>query len=104
VVRIKKHYLKVYLSNVQLQNRSGSPGLTGGKRDRIGMELSYETASGAQAPPRPKYRRVSCDLWREACQSSSNGYDSSLPTLEEAALLFGYARGIAPESVLRDSD
>ena len=29
--------------------------------------------------------------WQNACRTASHGYDSALPTLEEAALLFGFA-------------
>ena len=42
--------------------------------------------------PRKKFRRVSMELWRDACQEASDIYDVNLPTLEEAARLFGYAR------------
>lgn len=42
--------------------------------------------------PRPQFRRVSVDLWKEACHAALNGYDnSSLPSLEEASRLFGYS-------------
>jgi hypothetical protein len=41
--------------------------------------------------PRTKYRRSSFDLWRESCESSKGQHDEDLPTLDEAALLFGYA-------------
>ena len=42
--------------------------------------------------PRPKYRRVSLKLWKEACQSAEHAFnDCDLPSLEEAAQLFGYA-------------
>jgi hypothetical protein len=43
--------------------------------------------------PRPKHRRGSTtDLWREACHTAGNEFFcNSLPSLEEAARLFGYA-------------
>jgi len=42
--------------------------------------------------PRPKYRRVSLKLWKDACQSAEHAFnDCDLPSLEEAAQLFGYA-------------
>jgi hypothetical protein len=41
--------------------------------------------------PRTKYRRSSFDLWRESCEFSEGQHDEDLPTLDEAALLFGYA-------------
>lgn len=40
--------------------------------------------------PRKKYRRVSMETWRDACQAASDVYCESLPTLEEAAKLFGF--------------
>jgi hypothetical protein len=86
------------------------------KRERIGNDSSHSLPTTNQVTmvdgtmflsmdeqQRTKYRRVSCDLWRKACQSSSNGYDNSLPTLEEAALLFGYAKGIKTSSLLPPS-
>eukprot|EP00980_Cylindrotheca_fusiformis_P005463 scaffold1169_cov120-Cylindrotheca_fusiformis.AAC.13 len=42
--------------------------------------------------PRKKYRRISLDLWRDACQNANHAYDESLPSLEEATQLFGYVR------------
>ena len=44
-----------------------------------------------ESTPRKKYRRVSFDLWREACQAAPAAYHESLPSLEEAAELFGFA-------------
>ena len=42
--------------------------------------------------PRPKYRRRSIDVWKEACQTANHVYDDDeLPSLEEATRLFGYA-------------
>jgi hypothetical protein len=42
--------------------------------------------------PRRKFRRASLQMWREACSSSSSCYDDhGLPSLEEAASLFGFA-------------
>lgn len=39
---------------------------------------------------RPKYRRVSIETWKKACEDAHDGYCDSLPTLEEAARLFGF--------------
>ena len=40
---------------------------------------------------RSKYRRRSIDVWKEACQTANHVYnDDELPSLEEAARLFGY--------------
>mmetsp|Transcript_5301 Transcript_5301/g.15545 ORF Transcript_5301/g.15545 Transcript_5301/m.15545 type:complete len:389 (+) Transcript_5301:1866-3032(+) len=41
--------------------------------------------------PRSQYRRKDEDLWRNACKASPRGDDINLPTLDEAALLFGLA-------------
>lgn len=41
--------------------------------------------------PRKKFRRVSLETWRDACQEATDVYCDSLPTLEEATQLFGYA-------------
>lgn len=71
---LKQHYLDVFLSQPLTPKRTRS-------------ESDYV------ATPRSKFRRVSVDLWKEACQSAeSNYYDRSLPSLEEAATLFGFAR------------
>jgi hypothetical protein len=40
--------------------------------------------------PRAKYRRMSVELWKEACQTANHVYDQELPSLEEATQLFGY--------------
>lgn len=40
--------------------------------------------------PRNKFRRVSLETWRDACLEASDVYCDSLPTMEEAAKLFGY--------------
>lgn len=54
---------------------------------------SYLADTEDVVTPRPKFRRVSVELWKEACQSPQNDYyDSSLPSLEEAATLFGFAQ------------
>ena len=51
------------------------------------------TSSEKEQVPSPKRRFVECnksDGWQDACRRASHGYDSALPTLEEAALLFGF--------------
>jgi hypothetical protein len=54
-------------------------------------ENDFTRASG-NSSPRPKYRRRSIDVWKEACQTANHVYDDDkLPSLEEAARLFGYA-------------
>jgi len=69
------HYLNVFLSKPLMSKRK----LFSSDED------SLET-------PRPKFRRVSLEMWKEACLSAEhNYYHSSLPSLEEAATLFGFA-------------
>lgn len=41
--------------------------------------------------PRRKFRRISLETWKDACQEANDVYCDSLPTLEEATTLFGYA-------------
>lgn len=41
--------------------------------------------------PRPKYRRKSLEVWKRACEEANHGYCTTLPTLDEAARLFGFA-------------
>eukprot|EP00934_Nitzschia_sp_Nitz4_P002526 Nitzschia sp. Nitz4//scaffold76_size158648//69856//71384//NITZ4_002546-RA/size158648-snap-gene-0.287-mRNA-1//1//CDS//3329557845//2516//frame0 len=55
------------------------------KRAIIEHEDAHHTAH------RNKFRRVSLETWRGACQEATNAYCDSLPTLEEAVRLFGYA-------------
>jgi hypothetical protein len=72
---MKKQYLKVYLDEQSVPATS--------KRNRIEGHVKVQT-------PHHKYRRVSFDLWKEACLSTHNGYDHALPSLEEATQLFGF--------------
>lgn len=73
ISRLKKYYLNVFLSQPLTP-----------KRRRL--------TDDAIATPRAKFRRVSLELWKEACMSAQNSYyDSDLPSLEEAATLFGFA-------------
>lgn len=49
------------------------------------------TAIAEIAAPRPKYRRKSIEAWKQACEKANHGYCETLPTLDEAARLFGFA-------------
>ena len=40
---------------------------------------------------RTSTKRTCVQDWQSACQNARHGYDTSLPSLEEAATLFGYA-------------
>ena len=79
IVRMKKHYLKLFLAENDIL--PSTP-----KRARPQDENVEEVTT-----PRPKYRRVSIELWKSACLTTSNSYDEALPSLEEATQLFGYA-------------
>ena len=77
IVKVKKQYLKTYLEEEQ---------------SAMAMARKRMAADSAQATlmPRKKFRRVSVELWRDACHSAKNTYADSLPTMEEASRLFGY--------------
>ena len=74
---LKRYHLEEYL--MQRQH------VVSAKRSRASIEEELPT-------PRPKYRRVSIDIWKEACLTARDGYDRSLPSLDEAANLFGFAQ------------
>mmetsp|Transcript_1488 Transcript_1488/g.3175 ORF Transcript_1488/g.3175 Transcript_1488/m.3175 type:complete len:255 (-) Transcript_1488:428-1192(-) len=40
--------------------------------------------------PRPIFIGKDCTQWRSACGNARTGFEHTLPTLEEAALMFGY--------------
>ena len=80
------------------------------KRVRLVSDDAYPNLSTIVARPRsltfknssytvessPKRRMVEMNnstptSWQNACRTASHGYDATLPTLEEAALLFGFA-------------
>lgn len=51
-------------------------------------------ASSPSSSPKRRMVRINDSApnsWQNACSMASHGYDSTLPTLEEAALLFGFA-------------
>eukprot|EP00428_Durinskia_dybowskii_P017024 CAMPEP_0170226486 /NCGR_PEP_ID=MMETSP0116_2-20130129/12954_1 /TAXON_ID=400756 /ORGANISM="Durinskia baltica, Strain CSIRO CS-38" /LENGTH=304 /DNA_ID=CAMNT_0010477211 /DNA_START=215 /DNA_END=1129 /DNA_ORIENTATION=+ len=59
-------------------------------KKRMVLERLAVTDEQVVSTPRKKYRRVSLETWRDACQAASDVYCESLPTLEEAAKLFGF--------------
>lgn len=75
IVRIKKHYLKEYAEDL-------SQSLPTKKRKQESTVCEY---------PRKQFRRVSVELWRDACHAADHTHDASLPTMEEATQLFGIA-------------
>lgn len=50
--------------------------------------ITLNSSEEAPTEPNPKKRCVSD--WQTACRNACHGYDHSLPTLEEAATLFGF--------------
>jgi hypothetical protein len=92
IVRIKKHYLKVFLTGSS--NTAAivpvpvmvPPTLPKRKRDVV------ETTADPLIVLRPKYaRKNEPHYWRGACADAAHLRDSALPSLEEAAHLFGYS-------------
>jgi hypothetical protein len=83
IVRVKKQCLTQY--NDAQNNRS----LPIQKRKLRQAQL--EQVEDITQTPRKKFPRVSLEVWKAACQNSADVYCASLPTLEEAAQLFGYA-------------
>mmetsp|Transcript_2305 Transcript_2305/g.3095 ORF Transcript_2305/g.3095 Transcript_2305/m.3095 type:complete len:382 (+) Transcript_2305:152-1297(+) len=56
--------------------------------------LKLASSKNSEASPKRRcveYTKLDLKCWQNACREASHGYDSSLPTLEEAALLFGFA-------------
>jgi hypothetical protein len=76
---MKRSYLKMYMA----EKAPETP------------KRSMEPLSAVEMTPRKKFRRESPSLWKEACKAAEDLYDTDLPSLEEAALLFGFSRGIS---------
>lgn len=76
ITRIKAQCLKLFLDEISSRKRK--------------VAVCHEKAVELTVP-RPKFRRVSFELWKDACRSAENVYDNDLPSLEEAVTLFGYA-------------
>jgi hypothetical protein len=88
IARLKKKILKAY----QQQQLSTVLPVYAASNNKRRASIKYDAPPST---PRKKFRSASTDLWRNECQSTSNIYDTSLPTLEEAAHLFGYASAAA---------
>lgn len=74
IVRVKKQYLKLYVSE-----------------NRVAPKRSLDGGDEQVQTPRRKYRRASVEVWKEVCLSTGNSYDQVLPSLEEASQLFGFS-------------
>ena len=44
--------------------------------------------------PRSMYLKEDTEKWRHVCSNAQDFFDNQLPTLEEAARMFGYAKNI----------
>jgi Homeobox KN domain len=118
IVRLKKRCLSMFLAehkygtNISTEYETDDSVLlqstrsTSRPNDEISTKRKYELhvipsgcnhgqdseATSYMLSPRPKYRRRSIDIWKEACQTANHVYDDDeLPSLEEATRLFGYA-------------
>lgn len=60
-------------------------------RKRVLDDTITLTMTTIPTPSRTKFSRKDELLWRDVCLSSQQVNDSTLPTLDEAALLFGFA-------------
>lgn len=76
-MRLKRRFLKLFLE----------------EQGSIQVKRSFETVRETDLSPRKKFRLESPKVWKEACKAAADLYDTDLPTLEEATLLFGFSRG-----------
>lgn len=112
VVRVKKHYLRRYLSTIS--NDVNEAQVTSEENDNF-SHYNVESCANQEQPlkrvrlenavrqyktwkihcndsPSKKVRHVhkNPDSWKEACKCANHGYCDSLPSLEEATQMFGY--------------
>jgi hypothetical protein len=59
-------------------------------RSSVGNKRIFDETDDYVCSPRSKYSRKDIRLWRVACETSPRVYDDGLPSLDEAACLFGY--------------
>ncbi|KAI2507397.1 Homeodomain [Fragilaria crotonensis] len=88
IVRIKKHFLRVFLTETPLAPCRFVP-VTPTKRKREKIEKSCDPADVDRSKC---VRRKAPTTWRDACKDAPHFRDDALPSLEEAARLFGYAQ------------
>jgi hypothetical protein len=60
-------------------------------RSSVGIKRRLDETDDYVCSPRSKYSRKNIILWRVACETSPRVYDDGLPSLDEAARLFGYS-------------
>lgn len=88
IVGMKKHYLSLFRAEAASTDYAAA---VVGTLPTALTKKRKELVDVVPVTPRPKYRRVSVELWKEACQTADHVYDHALPSLEEATQLFGYA-------------
>lgn len=59
--------------------------------ERSSSSRKRQRSENILVSPRSKYSRKDVDLWRVVCTTTARVNDEHLPTLDEAACLFGYA-------------
>jgi Homeobox KN domain len=110
IFRSKKHYLSLGQNGSHITNKTVETNFASSvpkkpnentkkkRKHEVHVIPSSIDVDNGTAPmisytmsPRPKYRRHSIDVWKEACQTANHVYDDELPSLEEATRLFGYA-------------
>lgn len=110
VLRVKKHYLKLYLATRGIHSASSPHGenpidiIAHSSNNSVNTSFSNESSvkpaskrsisSDSDEEPAPRRRRVSSmngdEEWRSICQNASDIFCDTLPGLEEAAIMFGY--------------
>lgn len=96
LMRLKKRFLSSYLEE-QAAAAEAAAAAKAAAAAAAAQETKKRRATCAlfdaveNVSPRDKFRRVSLDVWKDACKNACHMYDESLPSLEEATQLFGYA-------------
>lgn len=110
MLRVKKHYLKLYLATRGIHSASSPYGenpidvIAHSSNNSVNTAFSQESSvkptnkrsvsCDDTEEPAPRRRRVSSmngdEEWRNICQNASDIFCDTLPGLEEAAVMFGY--------------
>eukprot|EP00543_Licmophora_paradoxa_P015733 CAMPEP_0202474586 /NCGR_PEP_ID=MMETSP1360-20130828/92464_1 /ASSEMBLY_ACC=CAM_ASM_000848 /TAXON_ID=515479 /ORGANISM="Licmophora paradoxa, Strain CCMP2313" /LENGTH=110 /DNA_ID=CAMNT_0049101723 /DNA_START=1282 /DNA_END=1614 /DNA_ORIENTATION=- len=92
IVRIKKHYLALFLQEAN-SNPSLLTSKIGSSSDVVPVSPGSTVTRNhckRKMQPRPIYPKNAPKHWREACVAARHVNDVNLPSLEEAAQLFGF--------------
>ena len=76
-------------ADVQQAHHQDHPSLV--IQDTVNLKRKYEETNDLYQSPRSKYSRKDIHLWRNVCMTSPRLNDDTLPSLDEAACLFGYS-------------